>query len=138
MLLHAIVDVINEYLLWDRWPHLEFGFTGTSPKEDAREYEARTLASTVDERRALNDQEPLESLGKDEDEKKILRLLGKAPVDPSLTGVYQSIVQAVLAPKAEGGGENGAAFTSKKDPARSEDHGHASGVRRDSAGEKGK
>ena len=73
-----------------------------------------------------------------EDEKKILRLLGKAPVDPALTGVYQSIVQAVLAPKAAEGGEKGAAFTSKKDPARAEDHGHLSGVRRDSAGEKGK
>src|ERR1700733_1449148 len=138
VLLHALVDVINEYLLWDRFPHLEFGFTGTSPREDAREYEARTLASTVDERRALNDQEPLESLGKDEDERKILRLLGKAPVDPALTGVYQSIVQAIMAPKAGPDGETGAAFTSKKDPARAEDHGHMSGIRRDSAGEKGK
>jgi hypothetical protein len=91
----------------------------------------------VDERRALNDQEPLESLGKSGEEKKILRIMGQAPVDPALTGVFQSIVQAVLNP-GTGGGENGAAFDHKKDPARAEDHGHQSGVRRDSRGEKGK
>lgn len=137
VLLNQLADVTNEYLIWDRWPHLEFGWTGASPKDDAREYEARTLAATVDERRALNDQAPLEASAKGEDEKKIARLMGASPVDPALTGVYQAIVQAVMAPKDEGG-EEGAAFTSKKDPARAEGHGHASGVRRDSAGEKGK
>jgi hypothetical protein len=139
VLLDHVATLINEYLIWDTWSHLEFGWTGCSPKEDAREYEARVLASTVDERRALNDDPPLESLGKDEDEKKILRIMGKAPVDPALTNVFQSIVQAVLAPKpAPGEGGKGAPFDHKKDPARAEDHGHTSGVRRDSRAESSK
>jgi hypothetical protein len=32
-------------------------------------------------------------------------------------------------------GQDGARFTSKKDPARAQQHGHAAGVRRDSAAE---
>lgn len=140
VLLHQLSDVINEYLIADRWPQLEHCFTGSDPKEDAREYEARTLASTVDERRALHDQEPLESLATTPDEKTIARLMGQAPVDPALGNLYQAIVQVVMAPKPAAGedGGKGAAFPSKKDPARAEDHGHTSGVRRNSRAEKGK
>lgn len=138
VLLHQVSDVINEYLIWDRWPQLEHCFTGSDPREDAREYEARTLASTVDERRALHDQEPLENLAKGEEEKQIARLMGQAPVDPALGGIYQTAIQVVMAPKEQSEGAPGAAFTSKKDPARAESHGHTSGTRRDSAGEKGK
>lgn len=138
VLLSQIADPINEYIVWDRWPNLEFSFSGASPKEDAREYEARTLAATVNERRAMNDQEPLEAAeGLDANGKKIAKLMGQAPVDPALAGLYQAVVQVVMAPALEAG-ETGAPFSSKKDPARSENHGHASGVRRNSAGEKAK
>ena len=138
VLLNQIADALNEYMIWDRWPHLEFSWTGASPKEDAREYEARTLAATVDERRAMHDQVPMEQLAKGAEEKQLARLLGLAPVDPALTGVYQTAMQVVLASKGEGEeqGNKGAAFTSKKDPARAENHGHTSGVRRNSAAEK--
>ena len=51
-LLQHIETVINEYLLQSRWPHLRFRFTGKNPKEDAREYEALSLARTYGERRA--------------------------------------------------------------------------------------
>lgn len=141
VLLNQIADPINEYMIWDRWPHLEFCWTGSSPKEDAREYEARTLAATVNERRAMNDREALEDVeGLDEDAKTIARLMGQAPVDPALAGMYQAIVQIVMAPEPAAGedGGTGAPFSSKKDPARSEGHGHTSGVRRASAKEKGK
>lgn len=138
VLLNQTADLINEYLIWDRWPHLQFGYTGSSPKEDAREYEARTLASTVDERRAMNDQPPLEEVVQGADEKKIAKLMGMAPVDPALASIYQAIIQLVMAPDEGAEGTNGAPFPSKKDPARSEGHGHTSGVRRNSSKEKGK
>lgn len=51
-LLQHIETIVNEYLLWTRWPHLRFRFTGKNPKEDAREYEALSLARTYGERRA--------------------------------------------------------------------------------------
>lgn len=51
-LLQHIETVINEYLLQSRWPNLRFRFTGKNPKEDAREYEALSLARTYGERRA--------------------------------------------------------------------------------------
>lgn len=142
VLLQHIEQLINDYIVWTRWPGLQFEFSAKNPKEDARAYEGRLLACTVDERRALSDMEPLETLGKDEDEKRLGRLMGMAPVDPALTGVYQSILQGMqqrdmaedglVGPAAKTPGAN---FTSKKDPARSQDHGHMSGVRRDSAAE---
>jgi hypothetical protein len=53
-----------------------------------------------------------------------------------MAGVYQSALTVVMGPTKEGpDGEPGARMTSKKDPARSQDHGHQSGVRRDSASE---
>lgn len=138
VLLRHVETLLNHYIVWTRWPHLQHEFTSKSPKEDAREYEAQVLASTVDERRALNDQPELETLGKDEDEKMLLKLLGKAPVDPALGGIYQSLITAIFAPKPGEDGAPGSSFTSKKDPARAQDHGHMSGVRRDSAAESAK
>lgn len=140
VLLGHVESLVNSYLLWSRWEHLQFEFTGKSPKEDAREYEATVLACTEDERRALSDQPTLESLGQDEDMKRLLRIMGAAPVDPAMGGIYQSAIQAVFgkpAGEGEGGKQDtpGAAMTHKKDPARAEDHGHTSGVRRDSAAE---
>jgi hypothetical protein len=146
VLLRHIEQLINDYIVWTRWPHLKFEFSAKNPKEDARAYESRVLACTVDERRALSDMAPLETLGKEEDEKRAYRLLGMAPVDPAMAGVYQTIIQGLQQQKmAEDGlvGQGsasppktpGASFTSKKDPARAEDHGHMSGVRRDSAAE---
>lgn len=138
VLLHQISSVINQYLLADRWPHLEHCFTGSDPKEDAREYEARTLAATVDERRAMQDQPPMEQLATTSEQKEIAQYMGMAPVDPALTGLYQAIVTAKIAAAAAPTENVGAPFSSKKDPARAEDHGHTSGVRRDSAAEKHK
>lgn len=136
VLLGHVERLMNPYILWTRWPHLQFSFTGKSPKEDAREYEALTLACTEDERRALSDQPKLESLaGGDADMQLLLQIMGKAPTDPAMAGVYQSAITAVYGKQGEESGEPGARMTRKKDPARAEDHGHTSGVRRDSAAE---
>lgn len=142
VLLGHVEYLLNEYILWTRWPHLQLEFTGKTPKEDAREYEARMLGCTQDERRALSDMPPMENAaeGADEEQKKLLRIMGSAPVDPAMAGVYQSAITVVMGPKKEEGGEGqpGARMTSKKDPARSQDHGHTAGVRRDSAAESAK
>lgn len=134
--------LINSYLMWTRWPHLQFEFCGKSPKEDAREYEARILACTVNERRALSDQPKLEDMEGDEKQKEMARIIGGAPVDPALAGVYQAGVAAIYGKDADEAGGDGAGpearMSSKKDPARSEEHGHMSGVRRDSAAESSK
>lgn len=148
-LLHNIECLINEYILVSRWPHLQFRFTGKNPKEDAREYEARTNAMTLAEHRAMADLPDLQTQGKDEEEKKMLRLMAATPYNPAMAGVWQSIISAAVtektadaaaAAKLATGGANttarpGAPHPPKKDPASSEDHGHASGVRRDSAKE---
>jgi hypothetical protein len=139
VLLQHVENMINPYILWTRWPHLQFSFTGKSPKEDAREYEAMTLASTENERRALSDQQPLESLaGGDENMKKLLQIMGAAPVDPAMAGIYQSALTTVFGCQEKEGDQPGALMSHKKDPARAEDHGHSSGVRRDSAAEEKK
>jgi hypothetical protein len=149
VLLQHVEQLINDYILWTRWPNLQFEFSAKNPKEDARAYEMRILTCTVDERRALSDQEPLMTLADDEVQAGWLSVLGKAPVDPALTGIFQSLVTlAYTSPTPAGGGDGeggspapktapkpGAMFTSKKDPARAQDHGHMSGVRRDSAAE---
>ncbi len=139
-LLHAHEVAINQYLLWSRWPQLQFSFQGKSPKENSREYEARLQAMTIAERRALVDLPPLEKGAKPE-HKELMSLMDRCPGDPALAGVYQSMVSAFLTAKAGGGGEGdrpeqpGARMQPKKDPAKSEEHGHAAGVRRDSAAE---
>lgn len=233
-LLQHLETVINEYLLWTRWPHLRFRFTGKNPKEDSREYEARSLARTYGERRSeiglprletlvkkpkaigkdkskdgdedddsdsdsdekKKDKKPIgkadykvrvkfknadgdgdkKAPGKDDDEAgegdggpdgepeeevdeeeetqkaliKVANIMELCPMDPNLASVFQSAVQIAFKSAggdsgggdgdnpfggAEDGGKKGNLMTSKKDPARSESHGHASGVRRDSKAE---
>ncbi len=134
VLLGQLETPINEYLLWSRWPHLKFGFTGKNPKEDAREYEERSLARTVKERRASADLPSLASEAPKEF-KDVAELMDLCPTDPALAGVYQALVAAKLAAKA--GADKGpeAVMSRKVDAARSEEHGATSGVRRDSAKE---
>jgi hypothetical protein len=138
-LLTAIEGLINDYLIFPKWPHLHFKFSAKSPKEDARAYELKVLSLTVDERRALSDRGTLEDSVEDPTAKEIARIMGSAPCDPGLVGAFQSIATAIIAAKnaaKEAESTPGAAFPAKKDPAASEEHGHMSGVRRDSAAEK--
>jgi hypothetical protein len=158
-LLTHIEILVNTYLLHNRWPHLKFVFTGKSPKEDARLYEISLLTKTVNERRLLVGDPPYETAvpPKATDvEKTLARLMGMAPVDTALVPIFQASLAAMVkagllggtpeseqgpkGPKNDGEGGKmdmpGVRFPAKKDPAKSEDHGHTSGVRRDSAKEK--
>lgn len=136
--LNGIANIVTEYLIRPNWPNLEFRFLGANPDEDMRLYEARMLSGTLDEKRALSDMPPMETLakGKSKEEKQILKLMGMAPVDPNLAGVFQSLVQVVIGGAQESEAEAGESrMTSKIDPAQSAKHGHAAGVRRDSKAE---
>lgn len=133
-LLNTYENVINQYILRTRWPHLQFCFTGKNPAADAREYEARALAMTWGERRKAADMQPLEALATSEEEKKIARLMSLAPSDPTLSGIFQNIASAVMGIGKEGKSPE-TMFPSKKDPAQALAHGHQAGVRRDSAAE---
>lgn len=138
-LLH-LQNLINEYLVTPRWPHLEFCFTARDPKNDARAYELRILSMVQDERRAMVDLPKLEDIAAPED-KELARIMGKSPVDPGMIGLYSNVVTARIAAEtaiktATAKPDSGAAFTSKKDPGvAQEEHGHTGGVRRDSAAE---
>ena len=148
-LLTHIEILINQYILSNRWPQFKFRFTGKSLREDARYYEARMLAATVDEKRAMVGWPEYKKKGKSKIGKIVGELMGLAPCDPALTGIFQSIIAAGTKAGWFGGGEEGdkgenggdskgvkesagALFPSKKDPAISEEHGHLSGVRRNS------
>jgi hypothetical protein len=137
-LLMHLENLINSYLIWPRWPKLRFQFSGKNPKEDAREYEAKRNALTWAEARARADLPTLESLAPPH-LKELAEIMALAPIDPNLGGVFQGIMAAFV--KGEGAAEGGDApqkgnsMTSKRDPAKSESHGHASGVRRDSKAE---
>lgn len=137
VLLQHIENIINHYIIWTRWPGLSFQFCGSNPKEDARAYEATVLACTADERRALSDQPKLVDTieGGNAKQKEMAEIMGLAPVDPGLAGVYQAAVAAVYGKDAEEGAGPEARMESKRDPAKSEEHGHTSGVRRDSKAE---
>jgi len=141
VLLQHLETVINNYILSTRYPSLQFVFSGKSPREDAREYDARRLAMTVDDRRSAADfptwEESLPK-GATEEEKQVARLFGMAPVDPGLTSLYATIVSTLLKTSVEQEKVEGAPFNSTQDPVASEHHGHTSGTRRDSAREKGK
>ena len=131
--------VINENFIWPRWPNLRFVFTGMNPKEDAREYEFKKNAMTWKEARAEADLPELTKVVS-KDLKELAELMEMAPIDPNLSGVFQSIAAAFIKGEArEGVGLEaeslGSTMQSKKDPARSETHGHTSGVRRNSASE---
>jgi hypothetical protein len=137
LLIH-IENVINEYLVWTRWPHLRFTFIGKNPKEEMRGFEFRKNAMTFGEARSLGDLDDLENEAKGEDEKLIARIMNMAPLDPNMSGVFQSVAAAFIAAKFGAkpeGGDKGNTMTSKIDPARSADHGAEAGVRRDSAAE---
>lgn len=134
-------NLVNEYLITPRWPHLVFSFTSKSPKDDARAYEIRMLAMSVSERRALVDLPALENIA-DKADKETAKTFGLAPVDPGLTSLFSAIVTSKIAAESaettaamKPQPEQGAPFSAKKDPVKSAAHGHASGVRRDSKAE---
>ncbi len=141
-LLGHLETLINEYILWTRWPHLKFSFCGASPAEDAREFEWRSLSKTWDEKRKEARLPSLEETAPKE-LKLLAKVMGMAPSDPNLAGIYQNLAAAFLEPEGEGENGNGGGnkenhgnrMTSKIDPARSMSHGHAAGTRRDSAAE---
>ena len=158
-LLTHIENIVNEYLIRPRWPHLAFAFSGKNPKEDNREYEARKDAQTWDESRAHADYSPLveyaEKLGKMagltgqglEDFKDLAALMALSPVNPNLSGPYSTVMGAYVAAKYGGKDEAGSGgnaatpgnrMTASKDPAKSAKHGKTSGVRRNSRAEKKK
>lgn len=143
LLIH-IENIINEYLIWSRWPDLRFRFNAKNPKEDARSYEALKLAKTYGEAREEAGLPKLETLaGGDAKMKKIAMVMNMAPEDPAKQGIYQSLVSALFEPKPAAGaggkpGQPGARMGSKKDPANAKDHGGTAGVRRDSRAEKDK
>lgn len=139
-LLQAIEHVLNEYILWTRWPHLQFSFTGKSPKEDARETEFRANSMTWGEKRAAADMPKSEVLAKDPEQKLMAMIMDMCPVDPSFAGVYQNIASAFIKAKmgdliSDEQASPEATFPSKRDPAISAQHGHVAGIRRDSAAE---
>ena len=137
LLTHA-EQLINPYLIATRWPHLRFVFRGKSPKEDARSYEARKNAQTWGEARREAGLPPLEDQAEEEDLKKIARLMTLAPIEPNLSGIYQSIAAALIAGDAKDAATPGARTQSSTDPAISMQHGKAPGVRRNSKQEKKK
>jgi hypothetical protein len=139
-LLHAIENLLNDYIIRTRWPQLQFQFNGKNPREDARSYEAKTNAMTLDEHRAMSDLPPMESLGKGDEEKSMLRLMGMSPYNSAMAGIWQSIIAAKANEEAAQAKQQtptpGAPHPPKKDPAAAQEHGHISGVRRNSAAEK--
>ena len=146
-LLNHIENIINEYFIWANWPQLQFTFTGKSPKEDSREFQNRSLSMTIDERRASADLPPIwetidqsevKASKKEKDTlKSIARLIGLAPTDPALAGVFQSVVAAMIKSGADVGVETpGAMFPGQKDPSKASEHGQIGGVRRNSSAER--
>jgi hypothetical protein len=146
MMLIFMEHRVNEYLLHPNWDRLQFRFRNKNPKEDARAYEARKLARTFMESRAEAD---LPLLTKDVPDwiEPVVEIMQYCPEDPAKTAVFQTLAMVALEEKlglndketASGGNANatpGAPFPSKIDPARSQAHGHRSGVRRNAAGEK--
>jgi hypothetical protein len=145
-LLGFVANRVNEYLLWPNWPRLRLRFNGANPKQDAREYEARQKARTWGESRRHNDEKPLESLASKEN-KPLMEIMALCPEDSSKQGSFQTLAVKWLEMRygekkenGEGGMDRdtervGAPFPSKTDPAKSEEHGHRSGVRRNSAAE---
>lgn len=138
-LLSFIEDTVNQYLLWNNWPRLQFGFMAKDPKNDAREFSARKEAQTWKEARAAADLPALETLVPP-DMKDLAEIMGLCPEDPSKAGVFQTVAVAMLQAKlgvADGKSPAtpGARMTSQKDPAESQAHGHAAGIKRDSAAE---
>lgn len=136
-LLCDIESAINEYILWTRWPHLQLSFSGKAPREDAREFENKSLSRTWGERRAENDLPTLESLAPDEESKKVAKLLSMMPVDPGLVTAWGNLVTKSMGIVQPGDSNSGAStasppFQASRDPAAAESHGAIAGVRRHS------
>ena len=138
-LLQFIEEAVNEYLLWPAWPHLQFGFKNKNPKEDARSYAELTKARTWKESRAAVD---LSSLASTAPKwlKPMAEILELCPEDPSKVSAFQTMAVKMLESKVgELGSPDeaspGAPFPSLKDPAKTQEHGHRVGVRRNSAAE---
>ena len=135
-LLGHIELMINEYLLSSRFPHLQFEFSGKNSKEDAREYEERSLAMTMKERRANVGLGSLEDAAKESKDDAIIavgKAMDMAPIDPGVAGIFQALISS-QGLTGKGIGPEGR-IDPKIDPAASEEHGGISGVRRDSAAE---
>ena len=135
-LLDHIELMINEYLLHSRFPHLRFEFTGKNQKSDAREYEERSLAMTMKERRANVGLGSLEDVAKETKDEAIINVakaMDLAPIDPGVAGIFQALISSQGLTN-KGIGPEGR-IDPKIDPAESELHGGISGVRRDSAAE---
>lgn len=133
-LLNHYEEVLNEYLIWTRWPHLQLVFTGKAPREDAREYEAKQMARTWGESRAEADLPPLEELVEDEEMKVFAKLLSLTPVDAAKAATFQNLATKFLAPQGAQGTPqtDQPMFAPSKDPAQAQDHGAVAGVRRHS------
>lgn len=139
VLLYQLEEVVN-LLIQKNWPHLEFRFTGVSPKEDAREYQQKMNAMTFDERRAMVDLPSLLDLVKketdgdanDEDLHELAKLMSLAPIDSSQTGIYQNLVSTYLKVKygVKDTGSPDRGFDETKDPVDAARHGQTPGVRR--------
>jgi hypothetical protein len=68
----------------------------------------------------------------------MVTLMEFAPMDPNLSSTFGTIVSTFFKGESSGASAEspkGNLMTSKRDPAKSESHGHLSGVRRDSAAE---
>ena len=138
-LLGFVANRVNEYLLWPNWPKLRLWFNGASPKQDAREYEARKLARTWAESRAEVDLPKLTSMVPKE-HKPFFEVMQFCPEDPAKITAFSTLASKWLESQQEGEAgrdaeQAGAPFPSKIDPAASLAHGHRAGVRRDSANE---
>lgn len=154
-LLMFLEEAINSYLVWSQFPNLMFTFTAKSPKEDARQYEARRNSMVLKEHRAENDLSSIEETMMEDPNLPegfgdVGAIMDYAPVDSNLAAVYQTAVSgwfqeraakvAAAASDADGAGGKKAPTPGRrtgesKDPAASEARGKLSGVRRDSARE---
>ncbi len=135
-LLGHIETVLNEYVLWSRFPSLQLCFTGKSPREDSRQYEVTSLSRTWGERRAENDLPGLDTLVQDPDLKRIAQVLSLMPIDPSLTSPATNLITKMLGldgqPGQRGKDAGPGKFHSSIDPAKVAEHGHTAGVRQHS------
>jgi len=134
-LLTHFENVLNDALIWSRWPDLKFHFQGKNPREDARQYEAQYQAMTYGERRAAAGQLPLRDIAPTSELKDIADILSMAPGDPAYGSIYQTALSAKglggQARQSPGQGPVNPEIQPKRDPQKGVDHGHEAGVRRE-------
>ena len=95
-LLSYFENTFSDFIVSEFGDKYCFRWAGLDPKDEARDWEARKLVLTVDELRARLNEPPHED-----------KTLGNAPLNPSLTGLYQQSIQ----PQGQdfgGGGDFGA------------------------------